>query len=113
VTRAEALIRARKRREAYKLLERAIKLRPDGWQALQHLAWRDIKAGRTGRALKRARKAVAANNKAPYANLVIGVAMHERGNEGAAKAGYYRFLKHCKGCPEVGEIRRVMRNLDE
>jgi tetratricopeptide (TPR) repeat protein len=113
VAEAEALIRARKRRAAYKVLQRALALKPDGWQALQHLAWRDLKAGRTGRALKRARKAVAANKEAPYANLVIAVAMHERGNEGAAKVGYHRFLKHCKGCPEVREIRQVVRNLAE
>ena len=91
----------------------SLEVQPGGWQALQHLAWRDAKSGRLGRALKRARAALKANRDAPYANLVLGVAMHERGRSAAARAGYARFLKHCKGCPETGEIRRVLRSMSE
>jgi len=113
MARASELLKQRKRREAYKLLDKALEVQPGGWQALQHLAWRDAKSGRLGRALKRARAALKANRNAPYANLVRGVAMHERGRSAAARAGYLRFLKHCKGCPEAGEIRRVLRSLAE
>jgi diadenosine tetraphosphate (Ap4A) HIT family hydrolase len=113
MAQASELLKQRKRRAAYKLLDKALEVQPGGWQALQHLAWRDAKAGRLGRALKRARAALKANKDAPYANLVLGVAMHERGRTAAARAGYSKYIARCKGCPEVGEIRRVLRSLGE
>lgn len=113
MAQASELLKQRKRRAAYKLLDKALEVQPGGWQALQHLAWRDAKAGRLGRALKQARAALKTNKDAPYANLVLGVAMHDRGRTAAARAGYSKYLARCKGCPEVGEIRRVLRSLGE
>ena len=88
---AESKVRRTKEgREADKLLKRETRAMPD---------------------FKKARQAEQANPDAPFAQLVIGATLHERGKKGAAKKAYIKFLKLCPGCRYASDIKAVMRSM--
>lgn len=109
--RAQALFAKRRAGPAYQLVRKASKLKPDGWEALERLAWFYYSRGAAGKGRKLAKRALATQPNAPYALLVQAAAAHERGQRAVAKAGYQRFLALCKGCPEAADIKAALRSL--
>lgn len=111
IGKAQALFAKRRAGAAYRLVRKASKLKPDGWEALERLAWFYYSRGAAGKGRKLAKRALATQPNAPYALLVQAAAAHERGQRAVAKAGYQRFLALCKGCPEAADIRAALRSL--
>ncbi len=107
----QRLLKARKKREAYKVLSRAAELNPRGWEALEQLALHNMEGGRMSAAYKQARQAEQANPDAPFAQLVIGATLHEQGKKAAARTAYLKFLKLCPGCRYVSDIKAVLRSM--
>jgi len=111
VAEAEGLTKAKKRRQALKVWQKAVELNPAGWEALQEVALHFMEAGQMKKALDLARKAETANDKAPYAQLVIGAALHEQGKKVDARKAYESFLSLCPTCRYVGDIRAALKSL--
>jgi regulator of sirC expression with transglutaminase-like and TPR domain len=105
------LLKQRKKRKAVKVLEEAVAANAQGWEALQELAMYHMEAGRMSRALKLARQAEGANPSAPYAQLVIGAALQEKGKKREARAAYQFFLKQCPTCRYADEIKSVLGSM--
>lgn len=108
---ARELIKGRKKAQAMKVLAKAVKANPQGWEALQELALAHMEAGRMATATKLAKTAVAANPKAPYAQLVLGAALQERGKKAEARQAYEIFVSECPDCRYVKDIRNVLKTL--
>ena len=111
VKEAQELFSKRKGGRAYALLKQAHKLKQNGWEALDHLAWHAYNRGATTKGRQLAHRALGGNPEAPYANLVLGAVAHEKGQKGEAKARYRRFLAGCPGCPETRDINEALKGL--
>ena len=102
----------RRKRKAFKLMAKANKLDPQGWEALEYLALRDMERGRMKRALGTAQKVVAAHADAAYAQLVVGTVLAERAaTRKQAKAALTRFLELCPKCAYAKDIRSFVKTL--
>jgi hypothetical protein len=111
VKRGRAAAARRRSRKAAQLFSKALQAKPDGWEALEQLALVDMEAGRMAKALKLARKAVAANPKAPYAQLVIGAHLQNKGDKAGAKKAYEIFVKTCPDCRYANDIKAILQRL--
>ena len=111
IKKARELMKKRRRAQAYRLLFKARKLNPNGWEALDYLAWREYNRGREKVGKTLAQKALAGSKDAPYANLVMGAVAHGANKKAEAIQGYERFLKLCPTCPEVGDIKQALKSL--
>ena len=111
VVQAEKSMAKGRRRKAYVVFKKALKLNKKGWEALQRLAVGELDRGRLTQALALARRAEVVNPDAPYAQLVIGAVAHERGKRAEAKAAYKKFLELCPTCQFAGDIRSTLRSM--
>jgi len=108
---AKALMKKRKKRNAIKKFKAAIKANPEGWEAMEQVALYNMELGRMGTAYKLAKKVAALNPEAPYAHLVIGGMLQERGNRSGARRAYSKFLRLCPKCRYARDIRAVMKSM--
>jgi CheY-like chemotaxis protein len=111
IAEAEKLVKARKGKQAVKYWQKALKLNPDGWEAMDQLAVHFFEAGQMKKALELAHQAEAKNPKAPYAQLVIGASAHEKGKKAEAKTAYKSFLELCPTCRFVNDIKAALKSL--
>jgi CheY-like chemotaxis protein/tetratricopeptide (TPR) repeat protein len=111
VEQAKQALGKRQKGKATKLLNEAVALNPQGWEALQELALLQMEGGRMKKAFALAQQAAAANPQAPYAQLVIGASMQERGKAGDARKAYETFLQVCPDCRYANDIRGVLKSL--
>jgi CheY-like chemotaxis protein len=111
VDQARKLLAKRQGRPARKLLEQAVQLNPNGWEALEELAVQLMEGGQLGKALELAKRAEAASTDAPYAQLVIGTVSLEKGQKAVAKAAFGKFLKLCPKCRYVPDIKSALRSM--
>jgi tetratricopeptide (TPR) repeat protein len=105
------LLKKRKKRQAMKVFAKAVEVNPQGWEALQELALHHMEAGRMKKSFELAKLAVQANPKAPYAQLVMGSVLQERGKNAEAKQAYQIFIQECPTCRYVGDIRAVLKSM--
>lgn len=108
---AEELAKKHKKRQAYAAWLKAVELNPQGWEALQEMAVHHMEAGQMKKAVELARRAEEANDKAPYAQLVLGAAFQEQNKKAEAKKAYQLFLELCPKCRYVNDIRAALRSL--
>ena len=108
---AENLVAKRKNSGAYRLLRELTGEFPDGWEPYDHLALMEYEKGRVPAAEKYARQAVALNEDAPYATLVLGMLAQEKNLTSEAKVAYQRFLKLCPDCRYARDIANVLKGL--
>jgi CheY-like chemotaxis protein/tetratricopeptide (TPR) repeat protein len=108
---AQQLLKKRKKSNARKLLIKAVEANPQGWEALQELALLHMEAGQMKKAHGLAENAIAVNPQAPYAQLVAGACLQEKGNKAAARKAYEVFLKSCPDCRYADDIRGVLKSL--
>ena len=106
-----ALLKKYKKRNAVKKFSAAIKANPSGWEAMEQLALYNMELGRMGTAYKLAKKVNALNPDAPYAHLVMGGMLQERGKRSAARTAYDKFLKLCPSCRYAKDIRAVLKTM--
>ena len=111
IDQAKALFAKHRAGKAFKLLRKALKINPKGWEALERLAWRAYVRGAARRGRTLAKRALSENPQAPYAILVEAAAADERGRKSQARAGYQRFLSLCPACPERRDIANALRSL--
>jgi CheY-like chemotaxis protein/tetratricopeptide (TPR) repeat protein len=111
VTEAKALLKKRKKRQAMKVFAKAVEANAQGWEALQELALYHMEAGRMKKSFGLAKQAVAVNAKAPYALLVLGSVLQERGKKAEAKQAYQTFVQECPTCRYVRDIRAVLKGM--
>jgi hypothetical protein len=120
LTQAEEVLRAPQRweemskyqqRRMRKLLQQAVTVNPKGWQALQELALIELKRSDLKQATQLARQAMKVYPDAPYAHLVLGASLQERGQKEQARAAYQRFLELCPRCRYSAEIRHITGQL--
>ncbi len=111
VAEAQALLKKRKKRQAMKVFAKAAEANAQGWEALQELALYHMEAGRMKKSFDLAKRAVAAHAKAPYAQLVLGSALQERGKKAEAKQAYKTFVEECPTCRYVRDIRAVLKGM--
>jgi hypothetical protein len=111
LTEGLALLKTRKKRKAQKVLNKAVEVNPQGWQALQQLALIQMEAGRMPAAHKLAKSAESANPKAPFAQLVIGSVLQEQGRKAAAKKAYEIFILECPKCRYADDIKAILKGM--
>jgi Flp pilus assembly protein TadD len=102
-------VKKRQTRQAYKVFSKAVALNPAGWEALQEMALYHMDAGQMTKALDLAHKAEVANAQAPYAQLVIGIVLHERGKKAEARKPLETFLRLCPDCRFVKDVQAVLK----
>ena len=107
----KALLKKYKKRNAMKKFQAAVKVNPNGWEAMEHMALYNMELGRMGTAYKLAKKVAELHPDAPYAQLVIGGMLQERGKRSAAKDAYGKFLKLCPNCRYAKDIRAVLKSM--
>ena len=78
---------------------------------MEQLALYNMELGRMGTAYKLAKKVNALNPDAPYAHLVMGGMLQERGKRSAARTAYDKFLKLCPSCRYAKDIRAVLKTM--
>lgn len=112
VAQAEQALRRGQNSKAFKLFEQALALESNSWEALSHLALRDLERGRFQQALELAERAKAVNPDAPYAHLVVGVVLQQWKHDNAgAKGAFERFLALCPSCKHAPEIRALLGSM--
>jgi CheY-like chemotaxis protein/tetratricopeptide (TPR) repeat protein len=108
---AQALLKKGRGRVALKLLNQAAELNPQGWEALQEMALYFMETGQMSKAYDLARKTEALNTRAPFAQLVLGATLQERGKKAEAKKAYESFLNLCPNCRYSKDIRAAVKQM--
>ena len=111
LAQAQALQKKRRRKAAYKVFFKAGEANPAGWEALEAMALYNMEKGRMKLAYKQALQAAEANADAPYAQLVIGATLQEKGRQGGARRAYSKFVNLCPKCRFASDIRAVLRSM--
>ena len=106
---ARGQLAKRHKRQAYKLFAKAAKANAGGWEAWQAMALINMERGKMRHGHALAQKALSANPQAPYAHLVVGTFLDERGKLGQARKAWATFIKLCPRCRYARDVRNSLR----
>ena len=97
--------------KAFKVLEQAIEVNPNGDEALVALANIQLERGAAGKAAGIADRAIAINPQNAEAYLVRGAVFQQHNKTGEARAAYQRYLKLAPHGKFAGELREILPSL--